>query len=82
MSQEHPFIQTIKKYYHGCSTADVELMKSTFTADVVHYFTDHAPIRGAASLAAYCARCSRAFRRRGYVTMRLSKGTNASSNGP
>ena len=56
MSQEHPFIQTIKKYYHGCSTADVELMKSTFTADVVHYFTDHAPIRGAASLAAYCAK--------------------------
>ena len=56
MSQDHPFVHTIKQYYHGCSTADAELMKSTFTADVVHYFTHHAPIRGAESLAGYWAK--------------------------
>ena len=56
MSQEHPYVTTIKRYYHGCNTADVELMKSTFTEDVVHYFTHHKPIRGAEALAAYWAK--------------------------
>ena len=56
MSQDHPFVHTIRQYYHGCSTADVELMQSTFTADVVHYFTHHAPIRGAQALATYWAK--------------------------
>ena len=44
MSQEQTYVATIKEYYRGCSTVDVELMKSTFTDDVVHYFTHHAPI--------------------------------------
>ena len=56
MLQEHAYVATIKKYYHGCSTADVESMKSTFTSDVVHYFTHHAPIRGAHTLASYWAK--------------------------
>ena len=56
MAQDHHLVQIIKKYYHGCSTADVELMKSTFTDDVVHYFTHHAPIRGAEELATYWAK--------------------------
>ena len=56
MSQEHPYITTIKRYYQGCNTADVELMKSTFTEDVVHYFTHHKPIRGAEALAMYWAK--------------------------
>lgn len=53
MLQDHPHVATIKRYYHGCNTADVALMKSTFTDDVVHYFTHHAPIRGAEALATY-----------------------------
>ncbi len=46
-------VTTIKRYYHGCSTADRSLMISTFTDDVVHYFTHHGPIRGAENLADY-----------------------------
>ena len=56
MSHEHPHVDTIKRYYYGCNIADVELMKSTFTEDVVHYFTHHKPIRGADALATYWAK--------------------------
>jgi hypothetical protein len=43
MSTEHPFVATIKRYYEGCNQANFELIRSTFTDDVVHYFT-HAPV--------------------------------------
>ena len=56
MSQEHPHVTAIKRYYHGCNIADVDLMKSTFAEDVVHYFTHHKPIRGAEALALYWAK--------------------------
>ncbi len=49
----HPYIETIKRYYEGCNTADVDLMMSTFTDDVVHYFVDHGAVRGAQGLANY-----------------------------
>ena len=52
----HPYIETIKRYYQGCNTADVDLMISTFTDDVVHYFVDHSAVRGAAALANYWAK--------------------------
>ena len=52
----HPYIETIKRYYEGCNTADRELMMSTFTEDVVHYFVDHSAVSGAAGLANYWAR--------------------------
>jgi len=50
---EHPYIATIKRYYHGCNTADIAVMISTFTDNVIHYFTHHAPIQGAETLATY-----------------------------
>lgn len=53
MNQAHPFIDTIRDYYLGCSSADEALMKSAFTDDVVHYFTQHPPIVGADALASY-----------------------------
>ena len=56
MAEELAYVSTIKRYYEGCSTADRELMMSTFTDDVVHYFTHHAPIRGAENLAMYWAK--------------------------
>ncbi len=56
MAEEHAYVTTIKRYYQGCSTADRELMISTFTDDVVHYFTHHALIRGAENLATYWAK--------------------------
>ena len=49
----HPYIETIKRYYDGCNSSDYELMMSTFTQDVVHYFVDHGAVRGAAGLANY-----------------------------
>ena len=52
----HPYIETIKTYYRGCNTHDIELMMSTFTDDIVHYFVDHAAVRGAAGLANYWAK--------------------------
>jgi hypothetical protein len=49
----HPYIETIQRYYQGCNTADFDLMLSTFTTDVVHYFVDHGAVAGAESLANY-----------------------------
>ena len=31
----HNFIDLINRYYDGCNTADIDLMMSTFTDDVV-----------------------------------------------
>ena len=52
----HAFIDTIKRYYQGCNTADEALMRATFTDDVVHYFVDHGAVTGADALAHYWAR--------------------------
>ena len=52
----HRYIQTIHTYYEGCNTQNIDLMCSTFTDDVVHYFVDHSAVRGAAALANYWAR--------------------------
>ena len=49
----HPYIEAIHTYYKGCNTADIDLMMSTFTDDVVHYFVDHSAVRGAQALANY-----------------------------
>lgn len=49
----HRYIELIKTYYEGCNTADYELLMSTFTDDVVHYFVDHSAVRGADGLANY-----------------------------
>ncbi len=49
----HRYIETIKRYFDGCNSADYEAMMSTFDADVVHYFVDHGAVSGAAALANY-----------------------------
>ena len=49
----HPYIETIQTYYQGCNSADYDLMMSTFTDDVVHYFVDHSAVRGGQALANY-----------------------------
>ena len=51
----HPQLAVIRRYYEGCNTGDVVQMVSCFTTDVVHYFVDHAPVRGAEALAGYWA---------------------------
>ena len=52
----HRYIKTIHTYYEGCNTQDIDLMCSTFTDDVVHFFVDHSAVRGAAALANYWAK--------------------------
>jgi len=46
----HPHLDTIQTYYIGCSTCNVELMKSTFAPDITHYFTDMGPVNGLCGL--------------------------------
>ncbi|MDA1299047.1 MAG: nuclear transport factor 2 family protein [Proteobacteria bacterium] len=53
---DHPYTRLIQRYYDGCNSADVPLMLSTFTDDVVHYFVDHSAVRGASALANYWSR--------------------------
>ncbi len=52
----HRFIDLINRYYEGCNTANIDLMMSTFTDDVVHYFVDHSKVVGAHRLANYWAK--------------------------
>jgi len=53
---DHPHVRTILRYYDGCNAADEALMRGTFTEDVVHYYLDHAPVRGREGLARYWAK--------------------------
>jgi hypothetical protein len=48
-------IEVVRKYYDGCNTGDLEVLLSTFTPDVTHYFlpSSFPPIRGAERLAGY-----------------------------
>ena len=56
MAAEHPYVTTIKRYYEGCNLADFDIIRETFTEDVVHYFT-HAPVvRGGDALAHFWTR--------------------------
>jgi ketosteroid isomerase-like protein len=46
-------IATVRRYFEGCQSGDLEILLSTLTDDVVHYFLprEHGPIRGAEHLA-------------------------------
>jgi len=50
-------LETITRYYDGCSTGDVDMMRSTLTDDVVHYFLapnpGSKPVTGGEHLARY-----------------------------
>lgn len=50
-------LDTITRYYDGCSTGDVAMMRSTLDDDVVHWFLAPNPgsaaVRGAEHLARY-----------------------------
>jgi ketosteroid isomerase-like protein len=52
---EQSHLATIRTYYDGCNRPDLELMESTFTPDVVHYFTNLPPVQGAGTLAHFWA---------------------------
>jgi ketosteroid isomerase-like protein len=46
-------IETVRRYFDGCSSGELEMLLSTLAADVVHYFLPSlfAPISGAERLA-------------------------------
>lgn len=50
-------VETIRRYYDGCSTGDVAAMMATLDDEVVHYFLvgnpGSAPVRGGEHLARY-----------------------------
>jgi len=48
-------VSAVRRYFDGCNSGDLEVLLSTLTQDVVHYFLDpkFPPIRGAEHLAKY-----------------------------
>jgi ketosteroid isomerase-like protein len=58
-----PLLDTITRYYEGCSTGDVDLMLTTLDAGVVHWFLapnpGSAPVRGGEHLARYWRKVQR-----------------------
>jgi ketosteroid isomerase-like protein len=46
----------IQRYYDACNAADRAALRATFCDDVVHYFTHHAPVRGADALSEHWIR--------------------------
>jgi ketosteroid isomerase-like protein len=56
-------LEVIRRYYDGCSSADVDLMLATLHPDVVHYFLapnpGSTPVAGAEHLARYWRKVAR-----------------------
>ena len=50
---KHRYISAIETYYEGCNAQNPEMMVSTFTDDVVHYFVDHTSVSTAKGLSNY-----------------------------
>jgi ketosteroid isomerase-like protein len=74
-------IDTIRRYYNGCSSADVELMHSTLHTGVVHYFLapniGSKPVSGREHLARYWAKVARMIQARWVVDHALCSGDEA-----
>lgn len=72
-------VDLIRRYYRGCNSGDVELMASTFTPDVVHYFLQPgtAPVVGAEHLARYWRKVRRILQARWEVDFAIATGEDA-----
>jgi ketosteroid isomerase-like protein len=70
---------TIERYYQGCNTSDVELMVSTMTPDVVHYFLEPGTeaVAGAEHLAHYWRKVRRLFDARWEIDYIFANGDDA-----
>lgn len=79
IKNENSAISTIKQYYHGCSAGDVELMISTLSPDVVHYFLQPltTPVSGAEHLARYWRKVQKLLDARWEVDFGFAEGSNA-----
>lgn len=69
-------VELIHRYYRGCSSGDVELMMSTLTPDVVHYFLQPGttPVAGAEHLARYWRKVQGLLDARWEVDLALASG--------
>jgi len=74
---KHLYVDTIEKYYEGCNTQNAELMMSTFTDDVVHYFVDHSAVSTAERLANYWCKVAPLTQASWTVDHALVEGTEA-----
>jgi ketosteroid isomerase-like protein len=56
-------IEVVLDYFDGCNTGDLEQLRRTLDADVVHYFLPevHVPIRGAEHLAKYWSKFQKVY---------------------
>lgn len=50
---DHPLILVVEKYFHGCNTADADLMIACFTDDVHAYWYDEPALTDSRSLASF-----------------------------
>jgi ketosteroid isomerase-like protein len=48
-----PYVDVLRRYIRGCNTGDLELMMSTFAADIVVYFIEQPPVRGREAVAKF-----------------------------
>ena len=73
----HPNVGTILRYFEGCNSASIETMTSTFVPDVVHYFIDRAPVRGADQVAQVNAKLHAENAMRWSVDRAIAQGDEA-----
>ena len=53
---DHPHVDTVLRYYAGCNAYDAQMIRSTLTDDMVHYWVDHPPVHGGDHLASFAAK--------------------------
>jgi ketosteroid isomerase-like protein len=68
----------IKRYYNGCTSGDLDVLRSTLHADVVHYFlapnVGSKPVVGCEHLARYWRKVTRAIGARWVVDQAVTMG--------
>lgn len=71
-------LSVIQRYYNGCTSGDLELMRSTLHPDVVHYFlapnVGSKPVQGREHLARYWRKAARAIDARWVVDQVVTMG--------
>lgn len=72
-------VELIKKYYRGCNTGDIELLMSTMTDNITHYFLQPGTtaVRGAEHLARYWRKVQKNLNARWEVDYAIAKGPDA-----
>ena len=79
LSNDADTIELIKKYYQGCNSGDIEILMSTMTADIAHYFLQPGTdlVRGAEHLAKYWRKVQKNLNARWEVDYAIAKGSDA-----